>query len=94
MALSAFGEWFKLEVSEEVMPDEIYTEDNLVKEYVSQTEAIEAIKKSIEHKSYKTKKQEQESGLAVAQLNNYIDKWDCREMMSLVLSNVHPNIMN
>jgi hypothetical protein len=50
MALSEFGECFNLEISKELMPYEIYTEDNLLKEYVPITEAIEAIKTSIEHK--------------------------------------------
>ena len=40
------------------MPYEIYTEDNLLKDYVPITEAIEAIKKSIEHKYYNSGKQE------------------------------------
>ena len=52
MAVGEFGECFKLEVSKEIMPYEIYTEDNLLKEYVPITEAIEAIKKSIERKCY------------------------------------------
>ena len=45
MVVSGFGECFKLEVSKEVMPYEIHTEDNLRKEYVPITEAIEAITK-------------------------------------------------
>ena len=78
MSLSKFGECFNLEVSKEIMPYEIYTEDNLLKVYVPITEAIEAIKKSIEHKWYNYEKQEQEIDLALAQLNNDIDRWGCR----------------
>ena len=79
MAVSEFGECFNLEVSKEIMPYEIYTEDNLLKEYVPITEAIEATKKSIEHKYYNSEKQEKEIDLAIAQLNNNIDRWDCRK---------------
>ena len=68
MALSEFGECFNLEVSKEIMPYEIYNEENLLKEYVPITEAIEAIKKSIKHKYYKYEKQEKEIELAIAQL--------------------------
>ena len=49
VALSEFGECFNLEVSNEIMPYEIYTEDNLLKVYAPTTEAIGAIKKSIDH---------------------------------------------
>ena len=44
MASNEFGECFELEVSKEKMPYEIYTEDNLLREYVPRTEAIEAIR--------------------------------------------------
>ena len=67
------------------MPYEIYTEDNLLKEHVPITEAIEAIKKSIDHKYYNAEKQEKELELAIAQLIKNIDSWDCRKMMSLIL---------
>ena len=80
MALSECGECFKLEVSKEIMPYEIYTEDNLLKEYVPVTEAIEAIKKSIDHKYYNPGKQEKETELAIAQIINKIDSWDCRKL--------------
>ena len=50
MALSEFGECFKLEVSKEVMPHEIHTEDNLLKEYVPLKEPSDPIKTSMEHK--------------------------------------------
>ena len=59
------------------MPYGIYTEDNLLKEYVPITEAIEAIKKSIEHKYHNSEKQQQELEFAKAQLIN-IDRWDCK----------------
>jgi hypothetical protein len=50
MASNEFGDCFNVEVSKEIMPCEIYTEDNLLKEYVQITEVIEAIKKSTDHK--------------------------------------------
>ena len=84
MALSEFGECIKLEVSQGMIPYEIYFE-NLLKEYVPITETIEAIKKSIEHKYYNSEKQEKELELAISQLINSIDSWDCRKMMSLIL---------
>ena len=58
------------------------------------TEAIEAIKKSIERKSNNPEKQQKEIEMAIAQLINNIDSWDCREMMILMVSNIHPNIVN
>ena len=85
MALNEFGECFNLEVNKEIMPYEIYTEDNLLKEYAPITEAIEAIKKSIEHKYYNPENQENEIELAIALLVNNIDSWDLRKMMSLIL---------
>ena len=75
MALSEFGECFDL-VSKEIMPHEIYTEENLLKEYVPM---------SIDHEYYMSEKQEKEIELAIAQLINDIDRWDCGKMMSFIL---------
>ena len=79
MALSELGECCRFEVGKEIMPYEIYTEDNVLKEYVPITEAIEAMQKSIEHKHYSSEKQEKDLELAIAQLIKSIDSWDCKE---------------
>ena len=60
MALSEFGECLNLDVSKEIMPCKLFIEDNLLHECVPITEAIEAIKKSIEHEYYNSEKQENE----------------------------------
>lgn len=79
MALHEFGECFNLDVSKEVMPYAIYNEENIQKEYVPITEAIEAIKKSIQHKYYTSEKESEEIDSSVKQLISNIDKWGCKK---------------
>ena len=60
MALSEFGECFKLDVEKEIMPYDLYTEENLNREYVPIKDAIGVITRSIKLKFYKKNKDEEE----------------------------------
>ena len=79
MALSEFGECFKLDIKKEIMPYELYTEDNLNREYVSITDAIDVITKSIKLKYHKKAKEKQEITDCVNQFLNNIECWNCRQ---------------
>lgn len=75
MALSGFGKSCNLDVCKEVMPYEIYTEDDLFKEYVPIRDAINVVKKPREHKHDIDEKEIKPSR---SQLRTNIGKWNCK----------------